>query len=280
MGIFRERMKQDMELRGFARKTREVYLSAVTELARFTRRSPAELGQEEVRAYVDHLISVRTKGQTASRIRQHLAALKLFFGRTLGRPEVVSFISFPSDPARLPTVLGTDEIVALLEALKIRRYRVLHTTVYGTGLRISEACSLETSDIDAQRGVIHVRQGKGGKDRMVMLSPRLLAILREYWRLERPAPPYLFASPKTGKPVSVEAARHALKLAAAEAGLDKRVTPHVLRHSFATHLLDAGTDLRVIQVLLGHSNIRTTTIYTKVSANLISRTSSPLDHLP
>ena len=120
-------------------------------------RSPAELGQEEVRAYVDHLISVRTQGQTASRLRQHLTALKLFFGRTLGRPEVVSFISFPSDPARLPTVLGTDEIAALLEALKIRRYRVLHTTVYRTGLRISEACSLETTHIDAQRGVIHVR---------------------------------------------------------------------------------------------------------------------------
>jgi site-specific recombinase XerD len=280
MGIFRERMKQDMDFRGYAPKTRAVYLSAVTELARFARRCPAELDQREVREYVDHLVTVRTKGQTVARLRQHLAALKFFYARTLGRPDLVSFIGFPCDPDRLPTVLSIDEVTALLRALKVRRYRMLHTTVYSTGLRVKEACHLQTSDIDASRCLIHVRNGKGGKDRMVMLSLRLLGILREYWRLERPAAPYLFTSPTTGKPISPDSARRALKLAAAEARLEKRVTPHVLRHSFATHLLDSGTDLRVIQVLLGHANIHTTTIYTKVSAALIASTESPLDSLP
>jgi site-specific recombinase XerD len=151
--------------------------------------------------------------------------------------------------------------------------------IYATGLRMSEACRLETQDIDAARGVVHVRHGKGGRGRMVMLRPRLLATLREHWRAERPQSPWLFAS-QWGGPINPNTARKALRRAAESAGLTKRVTPHVLRHSFATHLLEQGTDLRVIQVLLGHSSIATTTRYVRVSAALIAATASPHDLLP
>jgi len=156
------------------------------------------------------------------------------------------------------------------------RFRVLFTTIYGTGLRISEACQLQTGDIDAQRGVIHVRHGKGSRQRYVTLSPRLLKVLREYWRQERPPLPYLFVG-KSGKPLSATTASAALALATAMAGISKHVTPHVLRHSFATHLLENGTDLRTIQVLLGHKSISSTAIYTRVSTELIAKARSPLD---
>jgi site-specific recombinase XerD len=143
---------------------------------------------------------------------------------------------------------------------------------------VAEACRLETRDIDGERGVIRVRGCKGGRERFVTLSPRLLAILRAYWRFARPAAPYLFTA-RTGKPLNPEVARNALKAAAREAGLDKRVTPHILRHSFATHLLECGVDLRIIQVLLGHTSIRTTTRYVRVSTHVIAHTVSPLDLL-
>ncbi len=190
----------------------------------------------------------------------------------------MAFLSCPKRPQRLPTVISAEQVHQLLEALKLPKFRVLFTTIYATGLRISEGCALETRDIDAARRVIHVRQGKGNKDRLVMLSPRLLMILRAYWRKERPQAPYLFTG-RTGRPLNHEVARDALRLAAARAGLDK-VTPHTLRHSFATHLLDSGTDLRVIQVLLGHESIDTTTRYVRVSLPTLTKTQSPLDQLP
>jgi site-specific recombinase XerD len=146
-------------------------------------------------------------------------------------------------------------------------------------MRLSEACQLETSDIDAQRGVIRVRNAKGGNERIVMLSPQLLGSLRAYWRFARPPAPYLFTA-RTGRPIHPEVARNAMTAAARAARLGKRVTPHVLRHSFATHLLERGVDTRVIQVLLGHMSIRTTARYTRVSADVIAHTISPLDLLP
>jgi site-specific recombinase XerD len=159
---------------------------------------------------------------------------------------------------------------------------VFFATVYATGLRLGEACRLETRDIDAARGVIHVRQAKGHKERFVMLSPRLLAILRAYWSLEQPPAqppaPWLFAS-RRGRCLDADWARAALRLAARKAGIDKKVTPHALRHSFATHLLEGGTDLRVIQVLLGHESIKTTTRYARVSTELIGKTPSPIERV-
>ena len=192
---------------------------------------------------------------------------------------MVSFLSSPSEPQRLPEVLSVGEVQRLLDGLRTTKYRVFFTLVYATGLRLREACNLETRDIDAARGVIHVRHGKGGKERLVGLRPRLLEILRAYWMQERPAAPWLFAS-RRGGPLTPSGAREALKRAAVEARLDKHVTPHVLRHSFATHLLDDGTDLRVIQVLLGHASIKSTTRYARVSTRLIANTKSPLERLP
>lgn len=277
MGELRDRMMQDLELAGFQQKTRLIYLNAIRDFAVFQRRSPAELGADDARAWVAHL--TKRGGVGPQRIRQHMAALKFLYTKTLYRPEVVSFLSWPADPQRLPTVLSATEVERLLAALDSARFRVFFTVVYATGLRVSEACRLETRDIDAARKVIHVRYGKGGKDRLVMLSARLYAILRAYWAHERPPAPWLFASRTRGRHLNPDVARKALKLAAARAGLEKKITPHVLRHCFATHLLEGGTDLRVIQVLLGHDSIRTTTRYVRVSTALISSTPSPLERL-
>jgi len=276
MSALRSRMIQDLELAGLVPKTRRAYVASIHDMSRFFRRSPEELSQEEIRRWVEHL---RSSGIGPERIRQHYAALKFLYGKTLGSPEKVAFISWPKHPDRLPTVLSAVEVAELLKCLTSLRMRVFFTTLYATGLRIGEGCRLQTGDIDASRGVIHVRAGKGRKDRLVTLSPRLLDTLRSYWKQERPAAPWLFST-KTGGPLYPEVARHALQLAAREAKLDKRVTPHMLRHSFATHLLEAGTDLRVLQVLLGHAHIGTTTRYTRVSSRLVARTPSPFDLLP
>jgi site-specific recombinase XerD len=234
------------------------------------------MDQDDLRAWVRRL---EADGIGSSRLNQHFSALRFLFKRTLGRPEVVAFLSNRKRPKKLPPVLSAGEVVRVLEALEQPKFRVLFTTIYAAGLRISEACALQTSDIDAAREVIHVR-GKGDKERLAMLSPQLLTILRTYWRQERPPAPHLFAGHK-GRPLNPRVARTALRLAAASAGLHKRkVTPHVLRHSFATHLLDGGTNLRIIQVLLGHESIDTTARYLGVSTAMLRKTQSPLEQLP
>jgi len=277
MTALRKKMMHDLELGGYAPRTQQLYIDAIRDFARFFRRSPEEMGQTEVRAWAGYLRD-RCK-VSASRLRQHFAALKFLYTRTLYRPDAVSFLSFRKGPEKLPTVLSADEVTKLLESLSTPKYRVFCATLYATGLRVLEACRLETRDIDAAQGVLRVRHGKGGKERLVMLSPRLLAVLRAYWKLERPASPWVFAS-NAGNHLDPSVARRALSRAAVQARLGKRVTPHVLRHSFATHLLEGGEQLRVIQVLLGHASINSTTRYTRVSAGLIGKTRSPLDTLP
>lgn len=279
MGSLRDQMMQDLELAGYAAGTRRLYISAVRDFAKFHRRSPAELGQPELRAWVHELTQGRERRLSPQRIRQHFAALKFLYTKTLARPEVAAFLSWPHAPPRLPVVLSVEEVQQLLDALAVPKYRVFFTTVYATGLRVLEACQLQTRDIDAARGLVHVREGKGGKERFVMLSPTLLGVLRAYWKRERPPAPWLFAS-SSGRHLDPGVARSAIRRAALHAGLAKRVTPHVLRHSFATHLLEQGTELRIIQVLLGHASIKTTTQYAKVSTGLISRATSPLERLP
>lgn len=277
MTNLRSQMMQDLDLGGYSPVTKKTYVQSIAKFAKFHGKSPDKLGQPEVRAWVDHLRKRRPK-LTMQRLRQHFAALRFLYGKTLGRPEVTSFLSWPKDPEKLPAVLTEEQVYRLLGAFTTARMRVFFTTVYAAGLRIGEASRLETRDIDAERGVIHVRNGKGGKERLVMLSPRLLVILRAYWKHERPAAPWLFAA-STGNHLAPAVARKAFKQAAARVKLGKKVTPHVLRHSFATHLLEAGTELRVIQVLLGHDSIRSTTRYARVSAGMVKKTKSPLERL-
>lgn len=278
MGQLRDRMVHDLELAGYVPKTRLIYLNAIRDFAAYHRHSPAVLGPDDVRAWIDVLTTERKIGP--QRIRQHMAALKFLYTKTLWKPENVSFLAWPSDPKRLPAVLSAEEVERLLAGFTHPKYRVFFTLVYAAGLRLREACRLETRDIQTSRGVIHVRpeNAKRKKERYVMLSPRLLTILRAYWSQTRPQAPWVFAS-RTGRHMDDGSARKALKLAVLKAGIEKKATPHVLRHSFATHLLEGGTELRVIQVLLGHESIKTTTRYARVSTVLIAKTQSPLDRL-
>jgi site-specific recombinase XerD len=209
----------------------------------------------------------------------YVAALRFLFAVTLKRPEVVATVPWPKVPRKLPDILSGEEVERLLSAVRSLKHRALLMTAYGAGLRISEACTLEVGDIDSKRMMIHVREGKRGKDRYVMLSQKLLDTLRLHWRRLHPRGRYLFPGAFPGAPITPSAVSLVLRKAVAAAGLTKRVTFHALRHGFATHLLEAGEDIRTIQRLLGHTSIQTTARYTAVSKAHIARTRSPLDML-
>lgn len=275
MSVLRERMIQDLNFGGYSPKTMESYVTSIKMFAEFHRRSPDLLGQSEIRAWVEHLYA---QSIGAQRILQHFAALKFLYGRTLGRPEVVAFLKGPRVVKRLPVVLDPTEVQRLLAAFDRPKYRAFFTTIYATGLRFGETRQLKATDINAARGVIHVRYGKGNKERMVMLSQRLLTLLRDHWRREHPAWPLMFTG-QTGRPLDTHILRNALRRATERAKISKRVTPHILRHSFATHLLERGVELRIIQMLLGHQSIQSTTHYTGVSTELIAKTKSPWELL-
>jgi integrase/recombinase XerD len=272
-----EQMEQDLALARYAKDTQKRYLNAARELAERSGGPIERVTREEVRAYVEALAN---RGLSASWQRYRLGALKFLYCKTVGRPEMVSFISWPRDCPPLPTVLSMEEVGALLRAIRDPRYQAIVMVMYGAGLRITEALMLEVGDIDGARGVIRVRHGKGDKAREAKLSPSLYEWLRKYWADERPPRPYLFASEKTGKPPWPASVRQALRGAARDAWIKKRVTPHVLRHSFATHLLEHGTDVRVVGALLGHASIKSTARYARVTEKLVRETPSPLDLLP
>lgn len=274
MGQLRVRMEEDLRLRGCSFWTRKAYLGCVGHFAACYGRSPTVMGKPEVRAF---LLGLEKAGKSASVIKMHVAALRFLYEETLGRPEEVEGIPWPKVGCRLPDILTRGEVERLLGEVASLKHRLVLMAAYGAGLRVSEACSLCVSDIDSARGVIHVRDGKRGRDRYVMLPERLLLALREYWRREQPAGPFLFPGQMRGRCVSGNTVRHALSKAVLAAGITKRVTVHGLRHAFATHLLEGGTDLRTIQMLLGHTSIRTTVRYTHVSTDRIGRTRSPLD---
>lgn len=272
----RQRIIEDMTLRNFSPATQQSYVYAVANFSRHFGRPPNALGSEEVRTYLLHLTQQK---RSWSHINQVACALRFFFGITLEQPALAERIARAREPRALPVVLSAEEVVRFLDAVPVVRSRVALTTAYATGLRVSEVATLKVGDIDSDRMVIRVEQGKGAKDRYVMLSPQLLAILRAYWREERPET-WLFPGRRKGSPVSPATLQDACRLARRKAGLTKPATMHTLRHSFATHLLEAGTDLRIIQVLLGHRRITTTALYTQVTPALIARTASPLDRLP
>jgi site-specific recombinase XerD len=276
MTPLRRRMIDDMQLRNLAPRTIDAYARRVAAFARHFGRSPDALGPEDVRAYLLHL--VQEKHVSWSLYNQTVAALKFLYEVTLERPGVLHRIKCPKQPKTLPTVLSTEEVTRFFAAIRGLKHRAILMTAYAAGLRISEVVALRPDDIDSQRMVIRVRQAKGRKDRYVMLSPRLLGLLREYWKAARPTG-WLFPGEVPGRPISGKAVQSSCARAARTAGLGKHVTVHTLRHSFATHLLEAGTDIRTIQVLLGHRNLKTTAIYTHVAPTAGETTRSPLDRL-
>ncbi|MBC8426507.1 site-specific integrase [bacterium] len=277
MSELRDRMEADLRLRNLQPNTRDTYLGYVRRFAKYHMRSPDKMGTEEVR---DFLVSLRDeRGLMPKTIQGYVSALKFLYTNTLDQPEVVRPWFSPRIPKSLPVILSGSEIETLFNAIESITYRAVLLTTYGAGLRISEACQLRDKDIDSKRMLIHVIDGKGGKQRYAMLCDRLLDVLREYYRQVRPAGDYLFPGQKPSTHLSADSVRKVLHKVIKDCGIDKHVTPHVLRHSFATHLLDTGTDIRTIQVLLGHSSIQTTQIYTQVSPRHIRRVKNPLDML-
>jgi site-specific recombinase XerD len=276
MGALRDQMAVDLRLRGLSPVTQRMYLRCAARFVAYHHRAPTVLGEAEIRAFLDHL--VRERRVSGSTHTVTVAALQFLYRVTLARPEVVQRILYPRRvAARLPVILSPGEVEQLLGAVRSLKHRAMVMVAYGAGLRGSELCALVPTDMASARMLIRVRVGKGDNDRYGMLSPRLLATLRAYWRQRPPRGPYLFSSPRPGQPLSRKAVWHVLRRAAARARLRKRVTPHVLRHSFATHLLEAGTDMRVLQVLLGHRSLRTTARYALVSRAHVGTVQRPLD---
>jgi integrase/recombinase XerD len=271
----RRRMIEDMTIRNLSRSTQQSYIYAVAKFSRHFGRSPDLLGMEEVRAYQLHLIE---RKYSWTHINQVACALRFFYGITLGQKEALERIVAGKAPEKLPPVLNSEEVVRFLQAVAGLRNRVALTTAYAAGLRIGEVVRLKVAAIDSGRMLLHIESAKGGKDRYAMLSPRLLEILRAYWKRARPAL-WLFPGQEPGSHVSRGALQSACRAARQRARIGKRVTTHSLRHSFATHLLESGTDIRIIQVLLGHSHLETTARYAQVATGLIAGTPSPFDAL-
>jgi len=277
MGQLRDRMEQDLKLKNLSPATRKIYLIYARKFVAHYGLPPTELGEREIRLYLLHLMEVEDVSHGT--YRQCLAAIKFLYTVTLGQEWQVKRIPFPKHSRRLPVILCVDQVAAILAAITNLKYRVLLTTMYAAGLRISEACRLRIEDIDSRRMVLRVRDGKGGKDRYTLLPQRLLQILRQYWRIDKPRG-WLFPSRTREGHANPSSVRKAFKQARGQAGVGGDYTPHALRHSFATHLLDAGTELVVIQALLGHRCFKTTAGYTRVSLHAIRRAVSPLEQLP
>lgn len=275
MGTLHDRMIIDLRLKNYAPGTVEQYLRCARAFVEHFGKSPSKIGEEAIRNYALELAEDRSPAT----VKMHIAAIRFLYEVTLRSPHLVVGLHFPKVPRKLPDILSLEEVRRLLGAIESLMHRAVLMTTYGAGMRISEACSLLTTDIDSERGVIHIRDGKRGRDRYVMLGTVLLAALREYWKLYRPTPPILFPGSRPGTCVSHAAVRNALREAKSKAGITKRVTPHTLRHAFATHLLEDGADIRTIQQLLGHGSIRSTARYTQVSVKHICKTPSPLDRL-
>jgi len=277
MTPLRQRMIEDMQIRNFATTTQRSYVHYVAEFAKYFNRSPQELDLEAVRQYQLYLTQERQLSPQS--VNTFVSAVQFLYLTTLEMPWQKHDFPRARLDHKLPIVLAPDEIQRFLDHITGVKHRAILLICYGAGLRISEAVALKLSDIDSQRRLIRVEHGKGGKDRYAMLSPCLLEILRAYWRIFRPAAPWLFPSWRPHKHVTAGAVQTACREAWQRSGLGKRVTAHMLRHSFATHLLEGGTDTRVIQSLLGHCRIDTTARYIAISPTTISATASPLDQL-
>jgi site-specific recombinase XerD len=275
MTPLRQRYIDDLRLRNKSPRTIETYVLRVAQFAKHFGRSPHQLGPKELRAYQQHLLARQVSW---SMFNQSVCALRFLYNVTLGRAEVIKHLPFAKRPRQLPTVLSPEEVVRLLDAARPGRERTLLDVAYSCGLRLQELLGLQVRDIDSARMVLHIRHGKGQKERLVPLSPRLLQVLRDYWRGFRPAT-WLFPGLKAGAALTDGTVQRVCKRMAKRAGLAKRISPHTLRHSFATHLLEAGVDLLSVQALLGHSHFNTTAKYLHVSMRRLQQLPQLLEGL-
>jgi site-specific recombinase XerD len=278
----RQRMIDDMRMRKLSPHTQSGYLRAVSRFASYLQRSPDTATDEECRKYQLFLVDY---GTSATTLNATITALTFFFTFTVNRPEAISKMQYVSAPRRLPVVLSTDEVARLIRAAHSLRDKTALTVAYGAGLRVSELAALKIGDIDSQRMVLRIEQGKGQKDRYALLSPVMLDSLRAWWRAAHAQGKmlpngWLFPGLNPINPLSVRQFRRAIKTACEAAQIDKCISMHTLRHSFATHLLEQKVDVRVIQVLLGHKKLETTALYTKVATGLLRKVISPVDRLP
>ena len=277
MTPLRHRMIEDMRIRNLAPNTQRAYVEQVSRFARHFGKSPELLGPADIRAYQLHLIQERQL--SASSVLVAVAAIRFLYKVTLKWDwRVEEVVPTCRKPQRLPVVLSRDEVLRFLDAVELLKHRVILTVCYAAGLRISEAVRLTPAAIDSQRMVIRVAEGKGRKDRYVMLSSKLLDILRDYWRTARPKQ-WLFPGDLPGQPISPCAVEIACRTARHRCNISKPITPHALRHAFAVHLLETGADLRTIQLLLGHRSLSTTARYLRLATNKVCATASPLDEL-
>jgi len=277
----RKMMLEELQRLNYAETTTRHYIRTVEDFARRFNRPPDRLGPRHIREYQAELFQKRKLSPNS--VIRHLAALRFFYVKTLKRSWSIAETPYPKWVFRLPTILSQEEVAQLIDAALTSYHRTLLMTLYATGARRAELTHLKVSDIDSQRMVIRIQGGKGGKDRDVMLSPKLLEELRAHWcRLQRKPSSWLFPGNRDHRgdqPIDTKTVWHACKQAAKRAGIKKDVHPHTLRHSFATHLLEAGADLRTIQILLGHRDLEETTIYLHLSERHLNATASPLDSL-
>jgi site-specific recombinase XerD len=271
----RDKMRQDLELRGLRPSTIEIYLRYARLFVAYFNLAPARIGAAEIRSYLLHLI--HEKKVSSSTVNVYVAAILFLYNVTLKRPAVVADVVRMKTPMRLPRFVSEAEVERLLAAMTSLKHKAMAMLAYGAGLRVSEILQLETGDIDAKRMVLHVRNAKRGRERYVMLSPRLLSTLRAYWKTAGVPGPRLFIGSEPGKPLDRAAVHKAFSKAARKAGIAQKLGPHVLRHSFATHMLEAGTDLRTLQVLLGHACISSTAVYLHITTARVQSLRSPLD---
>jgi integrase/recombinase XerD len=271
----RQRMIDDMTARRFKEKVQKDYVRHVKGFAVFLGRSLDTATSEDLRRYQLHMAQQQVSPWS---INSAIAALRFFFIVTLGRPDLVRPLRLVTEPRKAPIVLSQEEVARLIEAAPGLKYKAALSVAYGAGLRVSEVANLKVSDIDSGRMMLRVEQGKGQRDRDVMLSPRLLQLLRDWWRAARPQM-WLFPGQNPINPITPRQLNRAVTAAKTLAGITKRVSPHTLRHSFATHLLEQGADIRVIQVLLGHAKLETTALYTRVAVSTIRDVESPLERI-
>jgi integrase/recombinase XerD len=276
----RKMMLEELQRRNYAQSTVVAYIHALREFAQHFNRPPDQLGPEHIRQFQLYLI--RDRKLAARTVKQRMSAVHFFFNKTLKRAYLRADFPYPKVPRRLPVILSQEEVTRLIDSASNLSHRAMLMTLYSTGVRRSELVRLKTGDIDSRRMLIHVRQGKGSKDRDVPLSPKLLETLREYWRWVKPQT-YLFpgfGKRRAGAPLTTKAVWHACQGAVRRAGIQKKVSPHTLRHSYATHLLESGADLRTIQLLLGHADIKDTAVYLHLSQRHLHAAANPLDSLP